>query len=45
MTSRGLGSVRAIKADLDRRWEWIWQEDLPKELEEAQGFLGGGAKL
>lgn len=42
----GIGDdVRAIKADLDRRWEWIWQEDLPKELEEAQRLLGESAKL
>lgn len=37
--------AEAIKADLDRRWEWIWQENLPKQLEEAQRLLGEGAKL
>ena len=35
----------AIKADLDGRWEWIWQEDLPKELEEARKLLGESAKV
>lgn len=35
----------AVKAELDQRWEWIWQEDLPGELEEARKVLGAGVKL
>ena len=33
----------AIKKDLDKRWGWIWGEDLEGELEEAVRLLGQGA--
>ena len=36
---------QAIKANLDRRWEWIWEEDLEKELEDALKLLRGGTEL
>lgn len=35
----------AIKADLDTRWDWIWGEDLPKELEEARKIFSDGGEL
>lgn len=35
----------AVKEKLNSRFDWIWNEDLPEQLREAQGIMGEKANL
>lgn len=34
-----------IKRNLEMRYNWIWNEDLPQQLRKAQDIMGIGANL
>lgn len=41
-----LGSdLDSIRRRLEIRYDWIWNEDLPKQLKKAQGIMGIKAGL